>query len=78
MNYKSTEFLYDIDPKRLKGMKYEEALNLKIQSATLLVGKLVKELKETDDADVISKIDFRITKVHKAISFIETRLKEIE
>jgi len=77
-DYKGTSYLYGLDPKTLRELNYLDALKQKELSGLVLLGNLVKDLKTLKDPYEISKIDFRITKVSKALEWVADRIKETE
>ncbi len=68
---KTTQYLYNIDPKILKDMPYEEAILLKLSSAKILISQLLEPHYSVRDEE-------RIAAVGKAESFSKKALKELE
>ena len=68
---KTTQYLYNISPKTLRSLLYEEALKVKITHAKVLIEQLLEPHYTVRD-------DERIEAVHKAIKFNKELLKELQ
>lgn len=66
---KTSEYLYELDPKSIKDLPYETALITKIQAANTLIEKLVRK----DDM----KDNVRMIAVSNAIKFNQDLLAEL-
>ena len=64
-----SKYLYDLDVSQLADVPYQDVLLLKLNGAKKLMNKLV-HVDSMQDKD-------RMSKVHKAISFNRTLLKEL-
>ena len=64
-----SKYLYDLDISQLANVPYQDVLLLKLNSAKKLMNKLV-HIENMQDND-------RMRKVHKAIGFNRTLLKEL-
>ena len=64
-----SKYLYDLDISKLANVPYQDVLLLKLNSAKKLMNKLV-HIENMQDKD-------RMSKVHKAIGFNRTLLKEL-
>ena len=64
-----SKYLYDLDVSKLANIPYQDVLLLKLNGAKKLMNKLV-HIENMQDKD-------RMTKVHKAIGFNRTLLKEL-
>jgi len=67
---KSTEYLYDLNPKKLAKLTYKKAIKLKIKQCS----KIIDELHIPDYR---SRDEERIDAVFKARKFNEALLKEL-
>ena len=64
-----SKYLYDLDVSQLADVPYQDVLLLKLNGAKKLMNKLV-HIENMQDKD-------RMSKVHKAIGFNRTLLKEL-